>query len=182
MDNLWNQAIYQTIQILRTEPSIRFIHRITSMKNSVCVIPHLFLGNFLNAKNEDFLKEYKIEYIVNCTDSEPFHDYILEENKLRVPVKDSKESDNIIEFISYINSAVEFIHKAIKLKKNVYVHCHYGLMRSPTVIIAYLMKYEKMNKSMAIDWVKNKRPGSFSSLYNFDSVINNYEEYLKKKE
>ena len=40
----------------------------------------------------------------------------------------------------------------------VFVHCHAGISRSPTVCIAYLMKLHQWNLSQAYDYVKSRRP------------------------
>ncbi len=57
----------------------------------------------------------------------------------------------------YFDVATKFINDAIKSDGKVYVHCMAGISRSPTIVIAYLMKYEKMNLDDAYNFVKSRR-------------------------
>jgi protein-tyrosine phosphatase len=49
-----------------------------------------------------------------------------------------------------------FLTDALK-KGNVLVHCFAGISRSATVVIAFLMKYKKMNFEEAFEFTKQKR-------------------------
>lgn len=57
---------------------------------------------------------------------------------------------------------VDFFDKCFNIiddcrKENILVHCNAGVSRSPTIIIAYLMKYENFDFRGAYDKVKNAR-------------------------
>src|SRR3989304_9295906 len=49
---------------------------------------------------------------------------------------------------------------AISQGKKVYVHCKNGHARSPTLVAAYLIKYQGMNVEDAINLINEKRPES----------------------
>lgn len=51
-----------------------------------------------------------------------------------------------------------FINDVIKAEGNVLVHCMAGVSRSPSIIIAYLMKSKKLKFREAYDYVKCHRP------------------------
>ena len=51
-----------------------------------------------------------------------------------------------------------FIHEMVKLNNKVYVHCKNGHGRSPTLVIAYLMKYDNKTLDQALELVRQKRP------------------------
>lgn len=55
-------------------------------------------------------------------------------------------------------TGVEAIKNAIDNDKKVYVHCRNGHGRSPTLVIAYFMKYEDMELEEAKELIKSKRP------------------------
>ena len=133
----------------------------------------LFLGSINDATNYEFLEKHNIDAIICVAD------HCVINNVKEISVYHYVIADD---YDCNISCHFNDIFKVIESHNNVLVHCVAGISRSPTIVIAYLMKYEKMNKENAIEWVKYKRPGSFSSLYNFDNVINSYEEYLKKKE
>jgi protein-tyrosine phosphatase len=50
------------------------------------------------------------------------------------------------------------INGAVENRKNVYIHCKNGHGRSPTLVVAYLVKYKNKTISDAIELVKKKRP------------------------
>ena len=49
------------------------------------------------------------------------------------------------------------IHEAIKDGRTVYVHCRNGHARSPTLVVAYLIKYGGYTIEKAIEVVKSRR-------------------------
>jgi protein-tyrosine phosphatase len=58
-----------------------------------------------------------------------------------------------------ILSSLEFILDSQKEKeKNILIHCAAGISRSPTIVLAYLMKYHEMNLNDALRFVQEKRP------------------------
>lgn len=50
------------------------------------------------------------------------------------------------------------MHKIIKAGKIVFVHCRNGHARSPTLVTAYLIRFEKYSVDKAKEFVKQKRP------------------------
>ena len=51
----------------------------------------------------------------------------------------------------------EFIDEAIKNNGNVLIHCHAGISRSSTILIAYIMKSQKMSLDKVLELLKSKR-------------------------
>jgi len=58
---------------------------------------------------------------------------------------------------SQLDVGTAFINEAVVNGKTVYVHCKNGHARSPSLIIAYLMKFKKMSYDDAQGFVKEKR-------------------------
>ena len=60
-----------------------------------------------------------------------------------------EENEIKLNFFRYFDDCIGFIEKALVIpKNNVLVHCYYGVSRSSTIVIAYLMRklsisYEK---------------------------------------
>lgn len=61
--------------------------------------------------------------------------------------------------------AVELVHQTISNELPIYVHCLAGMQRSPTVCIAYLMRYHKLELWEAVNWLKQVRPASSPTEY-----------------
>lgn len=128
------------------------------------------LGNTSDAQNLDRLSENRITHIINCTPDLPFY-WEGKHQYLRIDVHDLP-SQNIRD---HFDPAIEFIGSCLFSSKvprvvflfsslenailskdnNVLVHCSAGISRSPTLVLAYMMKqhhlpldeaFEKMRK------------------------------------
>jgi protein-tyrosine phosphatase len=176
--NIINKSIYNILYLARNKKIAKVINKVGNIQDQNKIIPYLYLGNINSANDLDFLKENNIEAIVNCTENNDFNEYFNDKLKYRLAINDSKENDNIINFKNNIFDAINFIEKAIENKKAVYVHCYWGLMRSATVVAAYLMKKYKINKEDAINIIREQRPMALLSIYNFNEVLNYVETEL----
>ena len=174
---MWNSIVYKTINVFKTQNTLKIANHLSIIPNHNRILDHLYLGNLLGSQNEEFLKSVKIEAIVNCTVKEEFHPYFFNRKRFRVDVEDSRDSENIRKFGEKLENAVSFIEDEIKDGKVVYVHCYWGLMRSATVVAAYLIKQYHYTPAEAITFVKQKRPQALSSLYNYNDLL---EEFYQK--
>ena len=68
------------------------------------------------------------------------------------------------------------IHAAIKNGKKVFVHCKNGHARSPSMVTAYLMKYEGLSLDDALKLIKEKR----EEVHIEESQLRALEEFKKK--
>jgi hypothetical protein len=73
--------------------------------------------------------------------------------------------------ISSIVEVIEII-KLMSLGKAVLLHCKSGVMRSPTVAIAFIMKRQKLPLDKAVQLVSTQRPGT--------KIDNDYRSFLAK--
>lgn len=150
------------------------------------IIPGLFLGNQLQAKDHKFIKDNRIAGILNMTPDVPNY-YVHPQRDIeymrinvhdRVPAPLNSDIDKMSEYLPH---CVSFIEKRLKLdKKPVFVHCHHGCQRSPTAVAAYIMK--TMNKSLqdAVNMILEKRPVFGRGLkVNFLNALQKYEKSLK---
>ena len=71
---------------------------------------------------------------------------------------------------------ISAMHEAIKNGKVVFIHCKNGHARSPSMVAAYLMKYQGLNLDAAIELIKEKRPESHIE----DTQRKALEEFLGK--
>ena len=100
------------------------------------IFPNLYLGSEYTAVNKKVLDELNIKAIINITPDVP--NYFEKEGIYyhQIPVGD----DLYTEIACYFEDAVEFINSHIKNGKSVLVHCRMGISRSPSIVIAYIMK------------------------------------------
>lgn len=70
-----------------------------------------------------------------------------------------------------------YIENIRLLNRRVYIHCNAGISRSPSIIIAYVMKYLKLDFKSAYKFVKNTRltikpnTGFISQLIDYESKL-----------
>lgn len=70
----------------------------------------------------------------------------------KIPLKDDGSND-----CDEIDRAVDSLHELIQQGHRVLVHCRAGVSRSPSVVAAYLAKYEGHTLNSAMEVVKNSR-------------------------
>jgi len=118
------------------------------------VLPFLYVGNQHDAKNLVNLQSCGITRVLNVTAHVP--GYHQQEG---ISYKTLPAADNGQQNISqYFDEALEFIDCARRHSANVLVHCVAGVSRSPTIAIAYIMKYLPMSMLEAYSLVKSRRP------------------------
>ena len=141
----------------------------------------LYLGTFANACDIDELKRNKITYILNCA-LECINTKLPENIKeLHLKIRDTDD----FEIINYFEEANHFIQKCRKEGCNILVHCKFGISRSPSFIIAYLIKYNKLSVDEALKLVNRKRfqikpnKGFINQLYRYKKYMLGKEKAIK---
>ncbi len=176
--------VYKGLQKLKTPAFFKTFNKITFVNNYDQILPQLYLGNIESSKDINFLKNNNINAIVNCTENEPFNEYFNDENKfkLRIDIKDSRDSENIQLFYTKIHDSVIFIEDQIHNKNNnVLVHCYWGFMRSATIIACYLIKRYNFLPNEAIQFIQDRRYMALNKFYNFNDIINRYYNDIEKE-
>jgi len=115
-----------------------------------CVAPRLFLGNKQAANNEDLLLHKGIVGVCAVGAKQVFrgpgHHVSIEDN--------GSES-----MLPHFDMACAFVHQQ-RQRGGVLVHCKGGISRSPTLVIAYLMKHERLSLADAIEVCSLARPAA----------------------
>jgi dual specificity phosphatase 12 len=166
-----NKGIYNILSITRNRRILKVVNNVACIDDYNMIIPNLYLGNIICANNVDFLSKNNIQSIVNCTENEPFNDYFEDKYKYRLAINDSRDENNIDNFKKEIIYAINFIDTSINENRAVYVHCYWGLMRSATVVAAYLIKKYNLTAEESINIIKEQRPKALVSFYNFNDVL-----------
>src|SRR5579883_2881879 len=115
---------------------------------------YLYLGSRHVAKDRDLLDQYTITAVVNVTPDEPNHfSNDPQFSYLSCPIND--DSDENIS--AYFDVASDFIEQMRNEGRNILVHCRGGVSRSPTIVLAYLIKYRDMDLQQAFTLVRKCR-------------------------
>ncbi|KAK9890501.1 hypothetical protein WA026_010580 [Henosepilachna vigintioctopunctata] len=134
--------------------------------------PNLYLGGLAAAKDVGTLSKLKITHILTI-DCCPLPRQILELKELNikfVQLSDQPKED----ILSSFDDTYLFIEDGIQ-KGNVLVHCYFGVSRSATLVIAYIMKKYSLNYVDAFQKVKLKRSIVYPN-HGFVSQLHLYKE------
>ncbi|XP_029046183.1 dual specificity protein phosphatase MPK-4-like [Osmia bicornis bicornis] len=120
------------------------------------IIPDLFLGNLTAATDIEWLKETKINYILtadSCPLPRKIQELLPNLTIKYIQVTDMPRED----LLTHFEDSYEFIDHALQLNDKILVHCYFGVSRSATLVIAYLMKKYKRSFSDTFEEIKGKR-------------------------
>lgn len=144
-----------------------------------CIIKnYLFLSGF-GEVTDTFKTQNNIKTIIN----------VAEEcvNDIDINVKFYKFNiyDDFVDIHQYFDEIISIINEGFT-HGGVLVHCHAGLSRSATIVIAFLIKEMRMSLHSAYNFVSNKRPIKpnphfMKQLIQFEKEIlstNSYDEYI----
>ncbi|XP_076183552.1 dual specificity protein phosphatase MPK-4 [Ptiloglossa arizonensis] len=120
------------------------------------IIPGLFLGNLTAATDIEWLKEAKINYILtvdSCPLPRKIQELLPNLTIKYIQVTDMPRED----LLTHFGDSYEFIDHALESNDRILVHCYFGVSRSVTLVIAYLMKKYGKRFSDTFQIVKEKR-------------------------
>jgi len=134
----------------------------------------LWLGDRFAASDTKVLKKLGITHLLTLYGTHE-HEYELPVKARCIPLDDSGMTD----LGSIFNRCFEFIDDA-KVNGKILVHCAAGVNRSPSIVVAYLMKNHRMRFHEAYEFVQEKRyciqpaPSYRMQLLEYDKIL--YEE------
>lgn len=112
------------------------------------IIENVYLGKSNSAKNVKILDDLGITHILMVGyDLEALYPERFLYKNIQI---DDKENSNIL---AHFDEAIDFIRQS----KKVLVHCHAGVSRSATIVIAYLMREYNFTVDEAIQKCKEGR-------------------------
>ena len=136
------------------------------------ILPHLFLGGHEMTTEVDMLHQLNVSHILSIT-VDAYNHFPEQFTYHQFHLLDSAEAD----ILSILQPAFDFIESAKTQGKACFVHCSFGMSRSPSIVMAYLMKSENMSLSDALQKVKELRPVTAPN-YGFIQQLLRYEESL----
>lgn len=146
--------------------------------------PGLWLGNVTAAADLPTLEKLAIRSVLTI-DSCPLPTHITENPNLRVKYIQASDVPRE-DLIKHFKETNNFIRESLAEERNVLVHCYFGVSRSATIVIAYLMEKHRLGYEAAMQRVKSKRrfvmpnPGFINQLKLF-GVMNYRIDPLNEK-
>jgi dual specificity MAP kinase phosphatase len=152
------------------------------------ILPFLFLGNKWDACDEAFLRSNRIGFILNISRDVGTKVTLPQSHQIEIKhiyVRDDPEQDILCHFADafhFINRSKHAYHNQLSIASecaypNILVHCVHGISRSPTIVIAYLMREEDRTLCTALEYVRSKR-GIISPNLGFLWQLTEYEQWL----
>ncbi|XP_049849113.1 dual specificity protein phosphatase 5-like [Schistocerca gregaria] len=117
------------------------------------VLPFLYVGSQANAADKKLLRSLKIEKLL-CVKEMNYAPDPEGIDLMFIPMSD----DGSTSLDSVLSQCFDFIKKSRELEKGLLVYCRGGVNRSPTVVLAFLMRSEMMTLKESFDLVKKVRP------------------------
>lgn len=122
----------------------------------------------------DWVVKQGVKSIITMTEQPLPGVWVRNVKYLHVPTEDLSAPD-----MDKIDQAVDFIHKQIQSNEPVMVHCAAGIGRTGTILACYLVKYNKLSATNAIEKVRKERPGSIQS-ESQELAISLYSKHITK--
>jgi protein-tyrosine phosphatase len=127
------------------------------------IIPNLYMGSYPTLKKLINMNtmDKKITHVINVAQELKYSIKILtyfNENNItwsKFPMKDIDEYDIYTEMEEILNLITKIYETP---NSKIYIHCHMGISRSASVVIAFVSKHLEISISDAHKLVKEKRP------------------------
>ena len=132
------------------------------------IIPGLFLGNQIAASDELLQHNFSHMLTLRSNPGRPLVPSIVWKG---IEVADSEESS----IAQFFNETFDFIEQTTE---SILVHCREGISRSPSVVIAYLMKKFDLSFETAFHYVKTRRRAILPNS-GFIEELKTYEKSLR---
>ena len=133
----------------------------------------LYLGTFENACDIEELKRIKATHILKCAIECINKNLASNIKELHLKIHDYKD----FQLFDFFEKGNDFINKC-KNEGVILVHCKYGISRSVSIIISYLIKYMGYSTDDAFDFVRKKR-GQINPNEGFREQLYSYERNIK---
>ncbi|KAM8798200.1 dual specificity protein phosphatase 15 [Eudromia elegans] len=116
------------------------------------VLPGLYLGSFIDAKDMEQLSRNGITHIVSIHEApQPL---LQDITYLRIPLPDTPEAN----IKKHFRECIGFIHQCRLRGGSCLVHCLAGISRSTTVVVAYVMAVTELSCAEVLAAVRTVRP------------------------
>jgi len=143
------------------------------------VLPHFWIGYYKNKLNLSIIKEKKIKNIIHISKNESFLKKNINVEEIRIPIdyndNNSYEEQNNIMY-EQLFDITEYIHNKIMGNENILLLGYEFKQDLDTIIIAYYIRYGKLNIRDSIIFLKSKKENIFEPKCLFYFALNKFYE------
>jgi len=154
-----NSSLQEKVEELQHSMKQLSIQSLSSSPSYICITGmHEILENFLwlgdrfAASETKVLKQLGVSYMLTLYGTHE-HEYLTPIRTRCIPLSDDGSTD----LGPVLKRCFEFIDEAKLKKQKILIHCAAGINRSPSIVIAYLMRTNNMKYQEAFDFVQSKR-------------------------
>ena len=146
------------------------------------ILPHFWIA-YYNNKNIKLIKEKNIKNIIHLSKTEDYKKNMnLEE--IRIPI--DYNDDDSYEFINnslyqHLFDITEYIHEKILNNENILLMGYENKQDIDTIIVAYYIRYGKLNIHDSILNLKSKKNDIFNPKCLFYFALNKFYNEINKK-
>ncbi|KAJ7617370.1 protein-tyrosine phosphatase-like protein [Roridomyces roridus] len=115
----------------------------------------LYLGSLSAVNDFPLLRAHGITHLVQALEA-PWAPPCRKEDGFvayNIDIRDKESTD----LRPHLEAACQYIERALRRGEGVLVHCQQGVSRSPSIVIAYLIRNHAMSYDAALSFVKRKR-------------------------
>lgn len=125
----------------------------TRTADTLCeIVPGVYLSSYSVSQNKQLLLDAGITHVINASMlGNPHTDCFT---YLTIQIEDDHEAD----IFQHFSKSSRFICDALVHRGKVLVNCLGGISRSPTLVIAFLIRKRRMQLEHALKLVIQKRP------------------------
>jgi len=135
------------------------------------VFDDIYVGESTVIKHQDDVRQEGITAVVRL-DQIPREQgqWSVSFTLLDCPIPDCQYMDD-----DTIDTVVRFIHRQVEAGEKVLVHCHMGISRSVSMVMAYLIAHEGMSLAEAFGTVREGRASAYPHEMLLVSLIERYK-------
>ena len=151
---------------------------VSNYKDADHIYGNIYLGSVIAANNLEWLRQNNIQYVIGLIDYQQKYEginYLVYSNLNDIPSED---------LYLIFSECFSFIEKSVSSGSNILIHCHAGISRSSSLVIAYLMTHYGFTLFNAFNIVKSIRNvilpnyGFMCQLQLLDKFSPKYRKYI----
>jgi len=141
------------------------------MIEAIEILPDLWIGNLESYVNLGFQEENNITCLIDGHTDLNFWGKFKEYNE---PIKHNIVKYEVTKMCKYLMEVTEYIYHNLKNNKVILVYCNNCIQISPTIVLAYILRYGEVNISTGLQIIRSKFSKAFQPNLDFSFAIKQF--------